>query len=39
MTAARYDFDYDRTTSGKRYINATSTCECAFQADFAGGCM
>jgi hypothetical protein len=39
MTDARGDFDYDWTTSANRYINATSTCECAFQAGFAGGCM
>ena len=39
MTEARGVLIMIRAEQGNRYINATSTCECAFQADFAGGCM
>ena len=39
MTGARGVFDYDLVEQGNGYINAISTCDCAFQADFAAECM
>ena len=36
MTVAWCFFDYDPAGQGKGYINATSTCDCAFRAGFAG---
>ena len=39
MTQARGVLIMIRAEQGNRYINATSTCESVFRADFAGGCM
>ncbi len=39
MTGAIGVFAYDRDELGNGDINATSTCDCAFQADFAAECM
>ncbi len=36
MTAARAVSDYELAGQGNGYINATSTCDCGFRADFAG---